>query len=82
MTGRPRCPWRVITSGMPGHGSETEHTSEANAYAYLRAEIVRPDSRTPKATVMQWSDGRWQLYEIVHCSELPSSVWFPTPDPA
>lgn len=87
MTARPRRPWRVILSGLKvtaefAHSHETSHTSQTAAYAVATSALRDPDCPATTAKVMQWSDGRWQLFEIVHCSELPSSAWFPTPDPA
>lgn len=69
MTARPRKPWRVAVTGTDVH-AESEHTSEAAAYALVRA-VLRNGGPAVTAKVLQWSDGRWWHYETVHAKDLP-----------
>ncbi|NED75373.1 hypothetical protein G3I51_24220 [Streptomyces sp. SID9944] len=69
MTSKPRKPWRVILTGPEVH-AEADHTSEAKAYAFVRAAL-RGDSPADTAKVMQWEGGRWWHFETVHADEIP-----------
>jgi hypothetical protein len=52
------------------HSNETDHTSEAKTFAFVREALGRGDAETAK--VMQWSDGRWWHFETIHATDLPS----------
>ncbi|MFB7907673.1 hypothetical protein ACFC1T_14670 [Kitasatospora sp. NPDC056076] len=62
-------PWAVILS-TPGSPYRTEHTSEAEAYEQVRAEIaaVKAGSRNvSRIRVEQWDRlaDRWQLFDLI-----------------
>ncbi|MGW5711574.1 hypothetical protein [Streptomyces olivaceus] len=69
MTAKPRKPWRVILTGPDVH-AESDHTSEAKAYALIRAALGG-DSPADTAKVMQWEGGRWWHFETVTADEIP-----------
>lgn len=68
MPTRPRKPWRVIITG-PDLRAESDHTSEAKAYAFIRAALGG-DSPSENARVEYWEDGRWRWFETVNADEI------------
>ena len=71
MTAKPRKPWRVILTG-PDVRAESDHTSEAKAYALIRAALGG-DSLADTARVMQWEDGLWRWFETVTADNNPDA---------
>jgi hypothetical protein len=71
MTAKPRKPWRVILTG-PDVRATSDHTSEAKAYALIRAALGG-DSPADTARVEQWEGGRWWHFETVTASEIPNN---------
>lgn len=67
MTAKPRKPWRVILTQNGIHLAEVPHTSEAKAFAHVRAALR---SGADTAKVMQWEDGRWWHFETMHADEI------------
>jgi hypothetical protein len=63
MTVKPRTPWRVTLTGPDVHAT-SDHTSEAKAYALIRAALG-PDSPADTARVELWEDGQWQHFGTV-----------------
>lgn len=72
MTAKPRKPWRVILTG-PDVRAESDHTSEAKAYALIRTAL-RGDSPADTARVEHWEDGLWRWYETVTADEIPNDA--------
>ncbi|MFE9448299.1 hypothetical protein [Streptomyces sp. NPDC006739] len=72
MTTKPRKPWRVILTG-PDVRAESDHTSEAKAYALIRSALGG-DSPADTARVMQWEGGRWWHFETVHADEIRAAA--------
>lgn len=72
MTTKPRKPWRVILTGglaeLVRSANETEHTSEAKAYTFLREKLGNSDAT--EARVEQWENGLWRWYETVTADEI------------
>ncbi|MBZ6211612.1 hypothetical protein KVH31_34520 [Streptomyces olivaceus] len=68
MATKPRKPWRVIVTG-PDVRAESDHTSEAKAYALIRASLGE-GSPADTARVEQWEDGRWWHFETVHADVI------------
>lgn len=68
MATKPRKPWRVIVTG-PDVRAESGHTSEAKAYALVRAALGG-DSPADTARIEQWEGGRWWHFETVHADEI------------
>ncbi|MGW2594774.1 hypothetical protein ACWCXC_31535 [Streptomyces sp. NPDC001515] len=68
MPTRPRKPWRVIITG-PDLRAESDHTSEAKAYAFIRAALGG-DSPAENARVEYWEDGLWRHFETVNADEI------------
>lgn len=66
---RPSKPWRVIVTG-PDVTATSTHTSEDNAYMFLRGAIGG-DSPADKARVEVWEDGRWRHFETLHRKDMP-----------
>jgi hypothetical protein len=71
MTAKPSKPWRVILTQNGIHLAEVPHTSEAKAFAHVRAALR---SGADTARVMQWSDGRWWHFETVHAEDVPEET--------
>lgn len=69
MPSRPRKPWRVIVTG-PDVRATSDHTSEAKAYAFIRAALGG-DSPAENARVDHWEDGRWRWFETVNAEDVP-----------
>jgi hypothetical protein len=72
MTAKPRKPWRVILTGPDVHAT-SDHTSEAKAYALIRASLG-DDSPADTARVEQWEGGRWWHFETVTADEIPKKT--------
>ncbi|MDX2697238.1 hypothetical protein [Streptomyces ipomoeae] len=72
MTAKPRKPWRVILTG-PDIRATSDHTSEAKAYALIRAALGG-DSPADTARVEQWEGGRWWHFETVTADEIPNDA--------
>lgn len=70
MTAKPREPWRVILTQNGIQLTEVPHTSEAKAFAHVRAALR---SGADTAKVMQWQGGRWWPFETVHAADLPDA---------
>jgi hypothetical protein len=70
MATKPREPWRVILTQGGIQLAEVPHTSEAKAFAHVRAALR---SGADTAKVMQWEDGRWWHFETVHADEIPDA---------
>jgi hypothetical protein len=68
MPAKPRKPWRVIVTG-PDVRAESDHTSEAKAYALVRASLGE-GSPADTARVEQWEDGCWRWFETVTADEI------------
>ncbi|MEU1434036.1 hypothetical protein ABZ438_08045 [Streptomyces sp. NPDC005786] len=68
-TRKPRKPWRVVITG-PDVRATSEHTSEAKAYALVRAALGG-DSPAEKARVEYWEDGLWRWFETVDAEDVP-----------
>lgn len=66
---KPRKLWRVIVTG-PDVRAESDHTSEANAYALVRAALGG-DSPAETARVEYWNDGLWRWFETVNAEDVP-----------
>lgn len=65
---RPSKPWKVILTG-PDVTAESQHTSEAKTYTFIRAALG-PGSPATKARVEHWEDGRWIWYDTVTAEEI------------
>jgi hypothetical protein len=70
MSTKPREPWRVILTQNEIQLAEVPHTSEAKAFAHVRAALR---SGADTAKVMQWEGGRWWHFETVHADEVPDA---------
>ncbi|MCZ4506967.1 hypothetical protein O3Q52_01825 [Streptomyces sp. ActVer] len=70
MSQRPRKPWRVILTQNGTQLAEVEHTSEAKAFAHVRAAL---QAGSDTARVMQWEGGRWWHFETVTADEIPNA---------
>ena len=68
MPTKPRKPWRVIVTG-PDVRAESDHTSEAKAYALVRASLDE-GSPADTARIEYWEDGLWRWFETVHADEI------------
>ncbi|MFI2354689.1 hypothetical protein ACH5AG_08380 [Streptomyces anulatus] len=68
-TRKPRNPWRVIITG-PDVNATSDHTSEAKAYALIRAALGG-DSPAEKVRVEYWESGEWRWFEAVNADEIP-----------
>lgn len=66
MTTRPRNPWRVILTQNGTKLPETGHTSEAKAYAHVRAAL---QAGADTAKVMKWENGTWWHFETIHADD-------------
>ncbi|MEW2070023.1 hypothetical protein [Streptomyces sp. NPDC007346] len=66
---RKRKPWMVVLAG-PDVKAESGHTSELNAYSFVRASLGA-DSPAETAEILHWEDGRWILRERLSKGELP-----------
>ncbi|MGC4925559.1 hypothetical protein [Streptomyces sp. DT117] len=69
VTRKPRNPWRVIVTG-PDVRATSDHTSEAKAYALVRAALGG-DSPAENARIEYWESGRWRHFETVDANEVP-----------
>lgn len=68
-TRKPRNPWRVIITG-PDVNAVSDHTSEAKAYALVRAALGG-DSPAENARIEYWESGEWRWFETVTADEIP-----------
>lgn len=68
-TRKPRNPWRVIVTG-PDVRATSDHTSEAKAYALVRAALGG-DSPAEQARIECWESGEWRWFETVNADEIP-----------
>jgi hypothetical protein len=66
---RPSKPWKVIVTG-PDVTAESAFTSEAKAYAFVRASLG-PGSPAGTARVEYWEDGLWRWFETLHTEDMP-----------
>lgn len=71
MAAKPREPWRVILTQGGIQLAEVGHTSEAKAFAHVRAALR---SGADTAKVMQWEGGRWWHFETVTADEIPKET--------
>ncbi|WP_037923452.1 hypothetical protein [Streptomyces violaceorubidus] len=65
---KPSKPWRVTVTG-PDVEATSPFTSEAKAYAFIRASLGA-DSPATAAKVEQWEDGVWRWFETVTADEI------------
>lgn len=72
MTAKPRKPWRVILTG-PDVRATSDHTSEAKAYALVRASLG-DGSPAESARIEHWEDGLWRWYETVTADDIPKET--------
>lgn len=70
MPTKPREPWRVILTQGGIQLAEVPYTSEAKAFAHVRAAL---QAGADTAKVMQWEGGRWWHFETVHADEIPDA---------
>lgn len=68
MTVKPRKPWRVILTQNGIKLAEVDHTSEAKAFAHVRAAL---HSGADTARVEQWEGGRWWHFETLTPADVP-----------
>lgn len=68
MTAKRRKPWRVILTG-PDVRATSGHTSEAKAYALIRAALGG-DSPADTARVEHWENGLWRWTETVGADDI------------
>lgn len=71
MTAKPREPWRVTITG-PDVCATSDHTSEAKAFAFIRAALG-DGSPADTARVEQWEGGRWRHFETMTADEMPDA---------
>lgn len=66
-TSRPSKPWRVVITD-PGMTVESDHTSEAKAYGFVRDTLSGGEFDT--ARVEYWEDGLWRWFETVKAEDI------------
>jgi hypothetical protein len=65
---KPSKPWRVTITG-PDVEATSPFTSEAKAYAFIRASLGA-DSPADTAKVEYWEEGLWRWFETVTAEEI------------
>lgn len=72
---RPSKPWRVLLT-RPGDSTRTDFRSSQAAYDHVREEKDKAEHGQTEVTairVLQWQEGRWDLYERITPNVNPAS---------
>ena len=70
---RPSKPWRVLLT-RPGDSTRTDFRSEKATYEHVIEERRKAEEGITEVTairVLQWQEGRWDLYERITLDVTP-----------